>query len=75
MTVQISETVRGLSIQSLKWKEAFENKGLKVNLAKSTVMVSAGITMDGMSKSKVDLCKVCSLRVRASSVLCVQCGM
>ena len=28
-------------------------------------MVSDGITKDGMSKSKVDLCEVCSLRVIA----------
>ena len=30
--------------------------------------------MDGLSKSKVDPCGVCSLRVKAISVLCVQCG-
>ena len=29
--------------------------------------------MDGMSKSKVDPCGVCSLRVKANSVLCLQC--
>ena len=38
-------------------------------------MVSSGITKDGLSKSKVDPCGVCSLRVKANSVLCVQCGM
>ena len=32
------------------------------------------ITKDGMSKSKVDPCGVCSLRVNANSVLCLQCG-
>ena len=37
-------------------------------------MVSGGITKDGMSKSKVDLCGVDSLRVKANSVLCIQCG-
>ena len=37
-------------------------------------MVSSGITQDGMSESKVDPCVVCSLRVKANSVLCVQCG-
>ena len=37
-------------------------------------MVSGGITKDGMSKSKVDPCGVCSLRVKANTVLCVQCG-
>ena len=37
-------------------------------------MVSGSITKDGLSKSKVDPCGVCSLKVMANSVLCVQCG-
>ena len=37
-------------------------------------MVCGGITKDGMSKSKVDLYLVCSLRVKASLVMCIQCG-
>ena len=37
-------------------------------------MVSSGITQDGLSKSKVDLCGFCCLRVKANSVLCIQCG-
>ena len=37
-------------------------------------MVSGGITKDILSKGKVDPCWVCQLRVKASSVLCVQCG-
>ena len=48
--------------------------GLKVNLVKTKVMVCGGITKDGMSKSKVVPCGVCSFRVKANSVLCVQCG-
>ena len=32
------------------------------------VMVCGGITKDGMSKSKVDPCGVCSLRVKANSI-------
>ena len=35
------------------------------------VMVSSGITKDGISKSKVDPCGVCSLRVKTDSVLCL----
>ena len=42
--------------------------GLKVNLRKTKVMVSGGITTnDGTSKSNVDPCGVCSLRVKAIS--------
>ena len=47
---------------------------MKVNLEKTKVLVSCGITKNGMSKSKVDPCGVCRLRVRANSVLCLQCG-
>ena len=38
------------------------------------MMVNGGITKDGLSKCKVDPCGICSLRVKADSVLCVQCG-
>ena len=37
-------------------------------------MVSGGITKDGMSKSMVDPCGVCNLRVMANSILCFLCG-
>ena len=47
---------------------------MKVNIGKTKVMVSGGITKDGMSKGKVDPCGVCSLRVKANSVLCLQFG-
>ena len=65
-----SETIEGLRNKYSKWKEAFENKGMKVNLWKTKVMVSISITQDGLPKSKVDTCSVCSLRVKANSVLC-----
>ena len=35
---------------------------------KTKVIVCGGITKDGMSKSKVDPCGICSLRVKANSV-------
>ena len=38
----------GLGNKFLKWKEAFESKGLKVNLWETKVMVCGGITKDGM---------------------------
>ena len=34
------------------------------------MMVSGCITKNGLSKSKVDPCGVCSLRVKANSLLC-----
>ena len=72
--VQMRETIKGLRNRFLKWKEAFENKGLKVNLGKTTVMVRGGITRDSLSKSKVDMLDVSSLKAKANSVLCVQQG-
>ena len=50
----MSETIEALRNKFLKLKEAFESKGLKVNLGETKVMVSGGITMDGMSKIKFD---------------------
>ena len=41
---------------------------------KTKVMVNGDITKDCMSKSNVDPCGVCSLRVKANSLFCVQCG-
>ena len=71
--VLINETIKGLSNKFIKWKEAFERQGLKVNLGKSKVMVSSGITKDGLLKCNVYLCCVCILRVKANCILCVQC--
>ena len=70
----MSETIEGLMNKFLKWKESFESKGLKVNLERSKVMVCSSITQDGLSKSNVCPCVVCSLRVKANSVWCLQCG-
>ena len=61
--ILMSETIELLGDKFLKWKEAFESKGLKVNLGKTMIMVSSGITKGGLSKSKVDPCGVCSLGV------------
>ena len=52
-----SETMEGLREKFWKWKEAFENKGLKVNLGKTKVAVSGA---EGeVSVSKVDPCGIC----------------
>ena len=72
--VVTSETVMELRNKFLKWKEAFEITCLNVNPGKTKLMVSGSITKDGMSKSKVDPCGICSLRVIANSVLCLLCG-
>ena len=48
--VLMSEAIKGFRNKFLKWKEDFESKDLKVNLGKTKVMVSGGITKDGMTK-------------------------
>ena len=57
-----------------KWMKAFESKGLNVDLGNTKVMLSVGITKDGLSNNKIYQCGICSLRVKANSVLHVQCG-
>ena len=60
----------------IKWKEAFQRKGLRVSLAKTKMVVSGSIAKDDLSITKVNPCGgFCSLRVKANSALCVQCGM
>ena len=52
MIVQMSERIE-LRNMLLKWKKAFESKGMKVNPGKTKVMVNGGgITKDGLCKSK-----------------------
>ena len=72
--VLMSETIEGFKNKFLKWKEAFESMSLKVDLGKTKVVVSGGITKDGLSKSNVDPCVVYSLRAKANSFLCLQYG-
>ena len=50
--VLMNEPIEGLRNTFLKWKEAFESKGLKANLGKTKAMVCGGITNDGLPKSK-----------------------
>jgi len=65
--VLTDESMEGLRERFWKWKEAFESKGLKVNLGKTKVVVSGA---EGeVTVSKVDPWK----RVMANSVLCVKC--
>ena len=49
----MNETIKLLMNKILIWKAAFENKDLKVDHGEIKVMVSSGITKDGISKSNV----------------------
>ena len=63
--------MEGLREKFWKWKEAFESKGLKVNLGKTKVVVSGA--EDEVTVSKIDSRGICGKRVMANSVLCVKC--
>ena len=52
--ILMSESIKNLKEKFLKWKEAFENKELKVNLKKTKVIVSG--SKGEVLKSKVDPC-------------------
>ena len=69
--VLTSEMMEGPREKFWKWKEAFERKGLRVNLEKTKVLVSGA---EGeVTVSKVDPCGICGKRVMANSVLRVKC--
>ena len=59
MTYSVSWTIKRFMIKFRKLKEAFEIKGLHVNIGKTKVIVSGGITKNGLSKSRVYPCGVC----------------
>ena len=50
--VLMSLTIEDLSNKFIKWKMVFGYKGLKVILGKTEVIVSSGITKDGLPNVK-----------------------
>jgi len=55
-----------------KWKQACESKGMKVNLAKTKMMVS--LSEGERLNSKINPCGTCRMRVIANLLLCTKCG-
>ena len=70
--VLMSERIENLKEKFLKWKEAFESKGLKVNFKNTKEMVSS--SKGKVLKGKVDPCAKCGKRVVANLVMCTKCG-
>ena len=55
-----------------EWREAFESKGMGVNLGKTKLMI---IGMEEVTfNRKIDPCGECGTRVISNSVLCTACG-
>ena len=65
--------MEGLREKFWKWKEAFESKGLKVNLGNTNKVLVSGAEGE-ITVSTIDPCGICGKRVMANSVLCVKCG-
>ena len=70
--VLMGETMEELRENFDEWREAFESKGMRVNLGKMKLMVS-GMEEETLD-SKIDPCGVCGTRVMSNSVLCTACG-
>ena len=70
--VLMGETMEELRENFDEWIEAFETKGMRVNLGKTKLMVS-GIEEETFD-SKIDSCGMCGTRVMSNSVLCTACG-
>ena len=70
--VLMSDSMEDLGRRFKRWKDAFESKGLKVNMQKTKVLVSG--SEGEMIKSKIDPCGICGKRVMANSVKCTKCG-
>ena len=67
--VLMVETMEELEAQFIRWKAAFEGKGLKVNLGKTKVMESGGGS-EVVVLAKIDSCGVCDKRAKVNCVRC-----
>ena len=71
--VIIAETLEELRIRYNTWKDSMESKGLRVNLAKTKIMIS-GVGKGPTFTSGENPCGVCSKGVGTNSILCTNCN-
>ena len=69
--VLMSESLDDLRERFQRWRSALEDKGLKVNVGKTKMMVSG--TEGEIVLSKIDPSGVCAKRVGSNAVCCTQC--
>ena len=67
----MSENLENLRARLQKWRSAPENKGLKVNIGKTKMMVSG--TENAIALSKIEPCGICGNRVVSNAVCCSLC--
>ena len=70
--VLMAETIEELEAQFIRWKAAFERKGLKINLSKTKVMESGGGS-GVVVLAKIDPCSLCGKRAKVNCVRCKTC--
>ena len=65
--VLMSESLDDLRERFQRWRSALEDKGLKVNVGKTMMMVSG---TEEIVLSKIDPCEICRKRVGSNAVCC-----
>ena len=68
--VLMSESMDELRERFQKWRSGLEDKGLKVNVGKTKMIVSG--TEEETVLSKIDPCGVCGKRVGSNAACCTQ---
>ena len=68
--VLMTESLGNLRERFQRWRSAMEDKGLKVNVGKTKMMVSG--TEGEIVFSKIDPCETCGKRVGSNAVCCTQ---
>ena len=69
--VLMSESLDELREKFQRWRSALEDKGLKMNVGKTKMMVSG--TEGEIVVSKIDPCGICGKRIGSNAVCCTQC--
>ena len=69
--VDVTELAREVVLNKLLYSDDFD---LMKTFEGLSITFRSGRKKDGLSKSKIDPCGVCSFIVRANLVLCMQCG-
>ena len=68
----MSENLKDLRARFQRWRIALENKGLKVNIGKTEMMVSG--TEHAIALSKIEPSGICGKRVVFNAVCCTLCN-
>ena len=68
-----AETEEGLKVKLNKWKTEMEAKGLRVNMGKTTIMVSR-VNLQTLKDSGKYPCSVCRKGVGSNSIYCAGCS-